>query len=283
MKEFISHRFDTPLNIPEQKTKRFEICRSYAEPGTKMPAVSLRTSFFEGVAPIEVLFKDGRVIHSLRRRGKDGRTMMTDIPQEIYDHEKPISNAHGDVLVGGLGLGYYPSCIINKPEVRSVTVIEKEQEIIDMVKPYIDKRIVVKCADLFDYLKTGHAIFDYAYFDIWYQTGENAYISYVLPLRRLVWNRYGKKEVDYWKEKEMLGQFESGIAQAMLFGKFRDDFDDKKLLDHPCPIRRAIYRKAGYPFVKKEVDKQYRKFFKDIGSPQWEKAWGFGEKIDYHK
>lgn len=40
-------------------------------------------------------------------------------------------NAHGDVLIGGLGIGMIILAIQDKSEVKSITVIEKNQEVID--------------------------------------------------------------------------------------------------------------------------------------------------------
>lgn len=54
----------------------------------------------------------------------------SDYIQELY--APIVEAAHGDVLLFGFGLGFMLLQIMNKPEVTSVTVVEKEQEIIDL-------------------------------------------------------------------------------------------------------------------------------------------------------
>ena len=65
-----------------------------------------------------------------------GRTVvMSDTPAEKRDHMGAVRRAEGDVLVAGLGLGMAVAAMLNRPEVRCVTVIEQAQEVIDLVAP----------------------------------------------------------------------------------------------------------------------------------------------------
>ena len=50
--------------------------------------------------------------------------------QELY--APVVEAAHGDVLLLGFGMGFMLLPIMNKPEVTSVTVVEREQEILDL-------------------------------------------------------------------------------------------------------------------------------------------------------
>ena len=55
-------------------------------------------------------------------------------PNEIETMKKSISEATGNVLTYGLGLGYYAYMVSMKENVESVTIVEKDKEIIDLFK-----------------------------------------------------------------------------------------------------------------------------------------------------
>ena len=63
---------------------------------------------------------------------KRGRIVMSDSGylQKLY--APVVEAAHGDVLLLGFGMGFTLLPIMNKPEVTSVTVVEREQEILDL-------------------------------------------------------------------------------------------------------------------------------------------------------
>lgn len=93
--------------------------------------------------------------------------VMSDTPMEVETNSSFVENAHGRVLVGGLGLGIILLEIQDKKEVSEIVVVEKYQEIIDLVAknlPLNDKVKIVQ-SDIFDFaVEKG---FDTIYFDIW--------------------------------------------------------------------------------------------------------------------
>jgi hypothetical protein len=64
----------------------------------------------------------------------DGTLWMSLTPMEIQSQYPAIKEAFGTVGIGGLGLGYATLRIMEKPEVESVKVYEKEPRIIEMFK-----------------------------------------------------------------------------------------------------------------------------------------------------
>jgi hypothetical protein len=58
---------------------------------------------------------------------------MQDSYAEFEEHQWLWDNASGDVLIGGLGIGMVNEALILKDEVTSVTILEKEQDVIDLV------------------------------------------------------------------------------------------------------------------------------------------------------
>ena len=69
----------------------------------------------------------------------DGKLVMSDTPAELAMTKEFVDKAHGHVLVTGLGLGLVVLDLFNKPEVESVTVIEKNVHVIRLTYPRINK------------------------------------------------------------------------------------------------------------------------------------------------
>jgi len=114
-------------------------------------------------------FKAGNYVRLCRKPFDpyDPDPMMSDTFMEKETQVDVIENAHGDVLIAGLGIGMVLLAIQNKPTVSSVTVVEKEQEIIDLIKPQLplNKKVTIVCSDIFNYVPQQK--FDTIYFDIW--------------------------------------------------------------------------------------------------------------------
>ena len=103
-----------------------------------------------------------------------GKLVMTDTAMERESNCAVVREARGDVLIAGLGLGMIVVPIARKPEVRSVTVIERSADAIALVMPplgkYLDdtaSKLIVVLADAFTWRPAKGAAWDTIYFDIW--------------------------------------------------------------------------------------------------------------------
>nr|MCR5793437.1 hypothetical protein [Lachnospiraceae bacterium] len=112
----------------------------------------------------------------------------------------------GKVLTLGLGMGYYAYMVAEKDEVEHVTIIEREQEVIDLFESYIlpqfshPEKITVIKADAFEYLKfLDDGEFDYCFADIWIGSLE---IEPYLTVKKLC-KRFKKMKVEYWIEEAL--------------------------------------------------------------------------------
>ena len=95
-----------------------------------------------------------------------GQLMMSDTAMERISNSDFIHNAKGDVFIAGLGIGLIIKNIIDKPEVTSITVIERYQDVIDLVEPKLrHPKLKVVCANIFMYEPAQK--YDTIYFDIW--------------------------------------------------------------------------------------------------------------------
>lgn len=76
---------------------------------------------------------------------QNNRVWMLVTPNEIETMQNAVNKARGNVLTYGLGLGYFAYMASIKDDVSSVTIVERDKEIIDLFKKYILPQF--KCKD----------------------------------------------------------------------------------------------------------------------------------------
>lgn len=103
-----------------------------------------------------------------------GGLVMSDTQMERSSNQAAIWRAHGDVLIAGLGIGMILIPILNKVNVKTVTVIEVSQDVISLVQPQLVNhlngtahKLNVICADAFEWKPAKGQKFQTIYFDIW--------------------------------------------------------------------------------------------------------------------
>lgn len=104
-----------------------------------------------------------------------------------------VEHAFGDVLIGGLGIGMVIMAIQDMEEVTSITVVEKYQEVIDLVGnqlPFLDKVQIIK-EDVLHWMPEADKRYDCIYLDIWNHVDFNIYQKEMIPLK-LRYNRFLK-------------------------------------------------------------------------------------------
>ena len=138
----------------------------------------------------------------------EGKTpWMSVCPSEILSMQEDIAPARGNVLVLGLGLGYYPFMISGKPEVKDITVVERSPEIVKLFETHLlpqfpfDYKIEIAQCDAYDYLdEVEPGEFDFIYCDLWMGAADG-----VEHYRRL--KEYEAKlpttEFRYWLEPQL--------------------------------------------------------------------------------
>lgn len=99
----------------------------------------------------------------------NGRTMMSDTKHERLTNCEARRQAKGKVLIAGLGIGMLLHPIVAKEEVESVTVVEKEADVIELISPTLPKspKLQTIHADIFEWKPPANAKYDCIYFDIW--------------------------------------------------------------------------------------------------------------------
>lgn len=163
---------------------------------------------------------------------ENGREWMTVTPNEIETMRAPISEAYGKVLTLGLGLGYFTHQVSEKSEVSSVTVVERDENVISLFNEFIlpqfenrDKIKVIR-ADALDFLENTDIFegFDFMFADLWHDASDG------LPLYSRIKSVLRKKKREegsslicrYWIENSILSRLRWLIYSEAVIGKSAD-------------------------------------------------------------
>ena len=139
---------------------------------------------------------------------QDGREWMSIKPSEIASSRPAVEAACGRVVTFGLGLGYFAYMAAHKPDVASVTVVERDPAVLalfrDHILPQIPERekIVLMQDDTFDFLerRMAAAAPDFVFMDIWHDIADGT----DLYLRAKPYeSRFPHTRFTYWIERSL--------------------------------------------------------------------------------
>lgn len=240
--------YTSPISLPERTSGPAQIRHRTIPAGADVIVVGLRQAFLRGIRPVSVRLAEPLRIHELFH--EDYGVWMTDLPEELNQIGELLRSVEpsGRVLIGGLGLGILAHVVSARVGVERVVVIEKDEHVINLCAK---RRYSVVHADIAEYLlRSTRERFDFFLLDTWQQTGESTWWSDVLPLRRIIRNRWGGKPVVHcWAEDIMHGQLL------------------RSLTTHP---EHWYCRGLQMPMTEAVA----RKFLRDVGLPTWEKKYG---------
>ena len=139
----------------------------------------------------------------------DNEVWMSITPNEINTMEPYIKEARGDVLVLGLGLGYYPFMASLKEEVKDITIIELDEKIIDIFNkhllplfPHKEKIHIIK-GDGIEFLKNNQKHYDTIFMDLWHNPEDG--LPLYIQLKRL--EKDNSTTYQYWLEKSLIALY----------------------------------------------------------------------------
>ncbi len=144
-------------------------------------------------------FKDEFPFIALNHKGV---TWMNITPNEIETMDKAVKEAKGDVLVFGLGLGYFPFMALLKDDVKSITVIENDRNIINLFNKYLkdkfphQEKLNIIFDDANNYLNKDYKA-DYVFVDLWHNPEDG--IEFFLKFKENE-NRHKNSKFFYWLE-----------------------------------------------------------------------------------
>lgn len=99
---------------------------------------------------------------------RNGKTIMSDTPAEIRDLYEFEREAHGSILMNGLGLAVAARMALAKPSVKDVTVIEQSADVIALVSPHVqDSRLTIIQGDAYEWQPPKGRRWNVVWHDIW--------------------------------------------------------------------------------------------------------------------
>ena len=180
-KEYLENPYYKTINGIKAKDGDYELKIDHYEPYELFAYQDMTSEDYMEINSLGY-FKEKFTFIALNHRGV---TWMNITPNEIETMSKAVKEAKGNVLAFGLGLGYFPFMALLKDEVKSVTVIENDQKIIDLFNKYLrphftnaDKLNIIK-DDANNYLTKNYQV-DYVFVDIWHnpEDGIDFYLKF---------------------------------------------------------------------------------------------------------
>jgi hypothetical protein len=133
---------------------------------------------------------------------------MSITPHEIETMEDSLNECFGNIVVLGLGLGYYPYMASLKDNVTHITIIEKDENVIklfeDLILPQFPhpEKITIIAQDGFAYMEKNAALYDYAFIDLWHNVDDG--ITMYLKMKQIE-NKINSKTIySYWIENSFI-------------------------------------------------------------------------------
>ncbi len=211
------NNYITPLDIPTGKIGEWEVKKDIIPAGTPAMLNNTRNFIYGQKRAGKVVYDVDTYRHQLL---ENGSRWMSDWPVEIAQTQDCLKGMRGHILIGGLGLGLAITLLATRKTVRSITVIELQQEVIDLVAPHTTTGttgVTYIHDDLLKNLKEfeGGRKYDYAFYDIWASDGEGTFHETVVPLLELSKNIVKHRPV-CWNEDIMRGQLRMGLSSRLL-------------------------------------------------------------------
>jgi hypothetical protein len=180
----------------------------------KLMVVGHRNAILTGRRATAIMIREDAPLRVHRLVDSRVGVWMSDLPEELQQvedflHGQGAYVAGKRVLVGGLGLGIVATRLVQMG--ATVTVVEKSRSVIRLIRRQMPAPFRVVQADIHTYLRTCEP-FDAYYLDTWQGTSEATWWSQVMPLRRLIGQRFGIVPVHCWAEDMMLGQVRRAVA-----------------------------------------------------------------------
>ncbi len=222
--ELESNPYYKNIHFEGKKSGRFELSQASYRKYELFMSDSARDCFQGVMIPVI-----GTVDHRFRFPNikEGGNTWMSITPSEISTMQKPIENSSGKVLTLGCGMGYFAYMSALKDNVESVTIIEKQPEVIEIFNEFILPQFVCKDkismvqADAFDYIKAlQDGEYDFCFADIWW--GNLDTVPY-LKMKRLC-RRFKQTAFSYWIEDALISTI-MGYVFIILLEEFYNNLN----------------------------------------------------------
>lgn len=202
--EFLNDKYYKTIGLINAKEKDCYLYPLHYEAyeGFTYDEIKISEPYFNEFTPIGYFTKPFKYLAVI----KDDLIWMSIIPHEINTMKEPIKEAFGNVLVLGLGLGYYAFHIALKDDVDRITIIENDPLVIALFKKHIypkfknKEKIHIIEDDAFHHLDEHHD-YDFIFSDIWHNVADGQ--SLYLKIKQYE-KEYKNTKFSYWIETSIV-------------------------------------------------------------------------------
>lgn len=150
-----------------------------------------------------------------------GREWMAIKPSEVESMRLPVKLVAGRVAALGLGLGYFAYMASMKDDVEQVTIVERDERVIELFERYIlpqfefARKIRLLKIDAFDFVSGGmeDGEFDYVFVDLWHDASDG--LPMYLKMKALEAS-FAKTKFLYWVENTLLSAWRWNVFEDVL-------------------------------------------------------------------
>ena len=214
--EYLDNPYFKNISIPKSKVENWELgyqkykpyeCFIYRDIVKKGYTEIPQIGFFDTEFQFPTVYENGVEWMAIK-------------PNEIETMKRPIENARGSVLVYGLGIGYFAYMVSQKPQVTSVTVVERDENVIklfnDIILPQFPQKskITVIKSDAFEYAEKHmrNNRYDYVFTDLWHDVSDGVDLYVKMKKYEGVCQ---KATFDYWIEDSILSSIRWSIFDGI--------------------------------------------------------------------
>lgn len=141
-----------------------------------------------------------------------GHEWMAIKPNEIETMQPVVDLVEGRVVTFGLGLGYFTYMASLKEEVKHITVVERDNDVIQLFKRFLypqfqhQEKVEIVSADAFEYIEKQmpEGTFDYAFVDLWHDVSDGLELYIRMKKKEYLHRR---TKFFYWIEESLLAGF----------------------------------------------------------------------------
>lgn len=200
VKEYISNPYYKNIKVKEEKIGNWEFKYKKYKPYEAFiyDDLIVKSNFVE-IPRVGYFEKEFEYLTVLENNNE----WMLITPNEINTMQPVIDNVSGNIVAFGLGLGYFAYMSSIKDSVKSVTIVERDRDVIKMFEEFIlpqfefkDKINIVN-SDAFEFAKsmTGY---DCAFVDLWHDVSDG--VEIYLKMKDLEKNNI---KYYYWIEESL--------------------------------------------------------------------------------
>ena len=176
---------------------------------------------------------------------------MSITPHEIETMQESIDEASGNVVVFGLGLGYYPFMLSLKKDVKHITIVEIDENVIELFKTNIlpqfknaDKISIVH-KDAFEYMNHLKE-YDYAFVDLWHNEIDGLPMYCIFKANEYL---FPSTKFSYWIENSLLTMIRRCLLTLIEESLKKKDVDyesEENYFDHLINKLYLIYKDSTF-------------------------------------